>query len=214
MTNTQLDISSLKPQDMPSLADIYAEGFAAKFAWAAIKPVVVKKVFIELIEAKAMAHDEIIVARVNDQPAGMMIMQTKIIAPPPMPWPIAWRYAHSARNVIQRIGLTIMVQVAVSRWPRKDNVYISSLCVATEYRNRGIAKAMLHYAETVGIRLERKWVDLDVLPSNQIALHVYESCGYTKAHVTELGFLARLSTGESTMQRMSKMLSTPRESVT
>lgn len=202
------------PHDMPALAGIYAEGFAAKFAWAGIKPSVVERVFTELITRQAMALDEIIVARIGSQPAGMMIMQTRSEVAAPVSWLTAWRYAHSAESFSQRIGLTLMVQVATSRWPRKDNVYISSLCVSSEFRNKGIAKAMLEYASTAGIDMGRKWIDLDVLPSNLVAMHVYDSFGFVRTHVSELGFLARLSTGEGKMQRMSKPLSAPRETIT
>ncbi|MHB1459868.1 MAG: GNAT family N-acetyltransferase [Armatimonadota bacterium] len=198
---------------MPDLADIYVDGFSSKFAWAGITPDVVRQVFIKLIEVKAMAHDEIIVARVDNHPAGMMIMQTRTEVPPPLPWLKAWHYASMAKSLYQRYGLTMMVQVATSRWPRKDNVYISSLSVATAYRNRGIAKAMLDYAITTGIGLGRKWVDLDVLPSNHVAIHVYDSCGFTMSRVSELGYMARLSTGESKMNRMSRLLVAPREPI-
>ncbi len=194
---------------MPALADIYVEGFSSKFAWAGITPDIVRQVFIRLIEDKAMAHDEIIVARIDNHPAGMMIMQTHTEVPPPLPWLKAWNYASMAKSLYQRYGLSLMVQVATSRWPRKDNVYISSLSVATVYRNRGVAKAMLHYAISTGTSMGRKWIDLDVLPSNSIAIHVYNSCGFSMSRISELGFMARLSTGENKMNRMSRLLVNP-----
>ncbi len=199
---------------MPALADIYVEGFAAKFAWAGITPDIVRQIFIRLIEDEAMAHDEIIVARVDSAPAGMMIMQTRSEVPPPMPWMKAWNYASMAKGLYQRYGLTLMVQVATSRYPRTDSVYISSLSVGTAYRNKGIAKALLNYAISTGIGMERKWIDLDVLPSNHIAIHVYDSCGFSTSRTSDLGFMARLSTGESKMNRMCRLLIGPGKPIT
>lgn len=209
----QIVVAPINDKEIPLVAEIYAEGFAPKFAWTGSKPSIVKQLFIDLITDKAISPDDVIVAHVDGVPAGMMILNTRTEVPPPMLWFTAWRYAHLERNLWLRIGLAMMVQVATTHWPRKDDVYISSLCVHTKYRNMGAAKALLTYAISKGMELGRRLLRLDVLPSNKVALHVYNGMGMIQTNAVKLDYFARLSTGENRILQMAKVISPPRQPV-
>jgi ribosomal-protein-alanine N-acetyltransferase len=70
-------------------------------------------------------------------------------------------------------------------WRVHDELHINNLAVAPEYRRAGVASALLTRVLHEGRRLGAHRAMLEVRRSNTVALHVYESFGFTVTGVRE-----------------------------
>lgn len=68
----------------------------------------------------------------------------------------------------------------IGSWSLYDEVNITTVCVAEEYRRNGIAKKMMAYLLDEGIKEERRTFILEVRVSNLAAIALYESMGFEK----------------------------------
>ena len=63
--------------------------------------------------------------------------------------------------------------------PNKDEVYIEMLGVDKNWRGRGVAKVLMHYAETVADEKNVRRLSLNVVRGNVAALNLYQDFGFT-----------------------------------
>jgi len=60
-----------------------------------------------------------------------------------------------------------------------DTLYISNLAVEPEYREHGIAMAILNFCARMATRTGKSWLELSVLKTNVTARRLYQKAGFT-----------------------------------
>jgi ribosomal protein S18 acetylase RimI-like enzyme len=75
-------------------------------------------------------------------------------------------------------GLIMMTLIDNNHQPDAGEVYIEMLGVAPAWRGRGIARALLKYAETVARSDGVPWLTLEVVSDNAPALQLYQNFGF------------------------------------
>jgi ribosomal protein S18 acetylase RimI-like enzyme len=88
----------------------------------------------------------------------------------------------------QIVGMCILSE-------NSDSLHISGLAVVPEYRNLGIATFILDFASRVAERLNKKWLELDVLRTNTPALKLYEKYGFTMKTKRRWRFIMKKKVG-------------------
>jgi ribosomal-protein-alanine N-acetyltransferase len=70
--------------------------------------------------------------------------------------------------------------IAVDIRPSEKTAWIATVCVAPEYQNKGIGRALMKAGEAP---VELPYLRLNVRPSNASAIHLYLSLGYQRAGI-------------------------------
>jgi GNAT superfamily N-acetyltransferase len=80
-------------------------------------------------------------------------------------------------------------EVAWRSGARRDEcVTVHRLCVSPRFQRRGVARAMLGFAEDLAKTSGKRAVRLDTFVKNEAAASLYKSCGYALAAERALGY--------------------------
>lgn len=83
-------------------------------------------------------------------------------------------------------GYTASVDNQMAGWlyvrGRQQILYIETLATHPDWRRRGIAQALLRFAESLARELNRQWLGLSVTFENAPAMQLYEHEGYKRGH--------------------------------
>jgi len=72
-----------------------------------------------------------------------------------------------------------------------ESLLVASLGVAKEYRRLGIGICILSYIERLAKRMDKRWLEVDVLNKNIPAQRVYSKFGFTFIHSERMHYITR-----------------------
>ncbi len=82
----------------------------------------------------------------------------------------------------QPLGL-LMIQPSTEYFTGAPRAYVETLVVAAEAEGQGVARALMHHAETWARERGYTGIALDVFAANSHAIAFYERAGYTPDHI-------------------------------
>ncbi len=192
--------------DAEAIAAILAEGFQAKFVIAfreradRAARVLARTMALEMPRGLGGAY----VAEVDGQVAGTLAVRRK--EDPELPaWP-------ALAILFEELGfwggLRAAFYLSLTEQPfGQGEVYVSDVAVSSAYRRRGVAQALLAYAEGVARTWRKEALVLDVETDNEAARKLYLKAGYVEQRVRR-SMLSIWLTGRGEWVRMRKEVGT------
>lgn len=178
----QITIRPARPSDLERVAAILVEGFYSKFK-AAFRGRLdrAERVIARTLELEAdRGLPGLYVAQVGGEVAGTLALRRRGQPDPPFP--------SATAILVEELGvwggLRAMVYLSLLEQPfGRDEVYVSDVAVAGEFRRRGVGRAIMLEAETVARSWRKGALVLDVSAQNEAALRLYEGLGYSRERV-------------------------------
>jgi len=169
LANTQ--IRQADPEEIPEVAGLQLEVFAPRGPQPALLPFLA-----EMYEAKQAEARRGMRSRLANELKQRIERGSTIF--------IASLGKH-AREVIGTVDLSYH-EMELPTHSLSDGLYVSTLCVDPEYRKNGIGKALMEAVEAEAEGRGASGIYLHVEASNDGALALYESAGYSKLPKTPM----------------------------
>lgn len=167
-----------EPEDEPDIAALVVEGFLDQFVpvFGNVREVsnAIMQKWVELehasggVRSLVVESDEKIVASVGVRVGES---QEAILARG------LWRNLRRNLGVVRAFWATMLL--SYPRYtPKTSEVYVERLVVTEDYRNQGMARKLLHRAESMGREAGKETVGLHVSGNNEPAIQLYKDEGY------------------------------------
>ncbi len=169
-----------RPEDDPRIASLVVEGFVDKF-----RPVFgdrrelsvgIMEKWIELehsvggVRSLVVESDGEIVASVGIR---MEAADEEVVARG------LWRTLRRALGLVRTLWATTLLSYP-RYYARSSEAYVERLVVTPEHRNRGMARSLLHSAESLAREADKETVGLHVSGNNAAAIKLYENENYAE----------------------------------
>lgn len=182
MTTEQFTVRPATPAEDPVIATLVVEGFIDKF-----RPIFGKRMdqsvkimerWIRLEHASGGVRSLVVEGYDNGEITGSVGVRVD----PSEDEAVArglWRVLQ------RRLGLLLALRAtSLLSYPRyvplSSEAYVERLVVTPEYRNKGVARSLLHAAEALGRESGKSTTGLHVTANNIPALRLYEAEGYSE----------------------------------
>lgn len=169
-----------KPEDDPVIADLVVEGFLDQFVpvFGNVREVsnAIMQKWVELehasggVRSLVVESDEEVVASVGVRVGES---QETVLARG------LWKNLRRNLGFVRAFWATMLL--SYPRYtPKTSEVYVERLVVTEDHRNRGMARELLHRAESMGREAGKESVGLHVSGNNEPAIQLYKNEGYTE----------------------------------
>ena len=174
--SAQIDLRPATPADTEILAQLWVATFPDKFG-----PILGQKAEAVLGDWLRLSQHHLqttTIAEIEGTVGGFIALETPA-APRGDDGRWFWYALQLHHGIFGALrGLIMMTLIDNNHQPDAGEVYIEMLGVAPAWRGRGIARALLSYAETVARSESVPWLTLEVVSDNTPALQLYEDFGF------------------------------------
>ncbi len=169
-----------RPSDDPAIAALVVEGFLDQFVpiFGGAREISNKMMqrWVELEHASGGVRSLVV------ESDGRVVASVGVRAEESQEAVLArglWKNLRRNLGVIRALWATTLL--AHPRYtPRPSEAYVERLVVSPEHRKQGIARDLLHRAESMGRDAEKRTVGLHVSGNNEPAIRLYKGEGYTE----------------------------------
>ena len=142
-------------------------------------------------------------AEIEGRAAGFIVLET-LASPAPDDGRWLWHALQLHYGIFGALrGLLSLWLIDQDHQVSDDEVYIEMLGVDPAWQGQGVARHLLHHAETIAYRRQLPYLTLNVVVDNDPALHLYQKMGFT-IQTQRLSRIFKWITGHAGIYEMVK----------